>query len=213
MISSSKNQTPRHDRPMHAIRHAFNMVEITLALGVVAIGVLSVLALFPVGANASRDAIASTYAAEAADELLHLLENNIRATGGWADYVTDASALIQEGPPVVGDYVDFDATTGGHTPLDSRETLWKHGGANAQTRRFKLYRYVDRNDNNEVDPGSDIVDFEGIMVVWRSQVSVDGTNIPYDNAVALNAEITWPARADNAEREKKTFYLEIFKKR
>jgi competence protein ComGF len=39
-------------------RHPFNLIELMLALGVIVIGLVSVLALFPIGANANRDAAA-----------------------------------------------------------------------------------------------------------------------------------------------------------
>lgn len=71
----------------------FNMVEIVLALAVVAVGVVSILGLFPVGMAASRDAMAIDYAANAADQFLHQLEYLIRrpATAsvptGWELYV------------------------------------------------------------------------------------------------------------------------------
>ena len=40
------------------IKHYFNMVEIALALAVLAIGMSSILVLFPVGINANKAAIA-----------------------------------------------------------------------------------------------------------------------------------------------------------
>ena len=48
----------------------FNMVEILLALTVIAIGMTSVLGLFPVGLNASREAIAQSCSADVADQMV-----------------------------------------------------------------------------------------------------------------------------------------------
>lgn len=53
------------------------MVEILLALGVVAIGVCSVMVLFPVGSNATRDSVMEFYAANAADQMLHMIKYNL----------------------------------------------------------------------------------------------------------------------------------------
>ena len=54
-------------------QHPFNMVEILLALGVIAIGICSVMVLFPVGANASRDSIMEEYAATSAEQMLNMI--------------------------------------------------------------------------------------------------------------------------------------------
>ncbi|MCF7854074.1 MAG: hypothetical protein K9N51_04690 [Candidatus Pacebacteria bacterium] len=205
----------------HRIRY-FNMIEVTLALGVIAIGVVSILALFPVGANASRDAMASTYATGAADELLHMLENNIRAPGGWTTYVWDSAAgnddnsVLLENRPSDGavDWDNFNIETSGDA-LNERETLYQFGTAGTtQTRRFKIIQYSDQDGGTagKYDPGTDILDFEGIMVIWRSQVVINSTSMPYEYATALDAEISWPAAAPYTEREKKLFHLELFKR-
>ena len=56
----------------------FNLVEIVIALGIVAIGVTAVMGFLPVGLNASRDAIADNYAADSSEQLLHYLASNIQ---------------------------------------------------------------------------------------------------------------------------------------
>ncbi len=56
----------------------YNLVEVILALGVVAIGVVSIMALFPIGANASRDASMETYAANTADEMLQFIKYRLK---------------------------------------------------------------------------------------------------------------------------------------
>jgi len=50
---------------------AFNMVEVALALAVIGIGLVSILAFFPIGLTAARDAAADSYVADSADHLLH----------------------------------------------------------------------------------------------------------------------------------------------
>ena len=55
------------------VSRRYNLVEVILALGVVAIGVVSIMALFPIGANASRDASMETYAANVSDEMLQFV--------------------------------------------------------------------------------------------------------------------------------------------
>ena len=82
-------------RPQRAAS-GFNMIEIVLALAVIAVGVISILGLFPVGMAASRDAMAIDYAANAADQFLHQFEYLIRLPAtttrptGWEIYVLGA---------------------------------------------------------------------------------------------------------------------------
>ncbi|HRU02447.1 MAG TPA: hypothetical protein P5239_12180, partial [Victivallales bacterium] len=52
------------------LQHPFNMVEIALALAVIGIGIAGVMALFPVGFNSVRDAMAENYSADIAEEFL-----------------------------------------------------------------------------------------------------------------------------------------------
>lgn len=83
------------------IRRPFSMIELILALGVVAIGVASITALFPVGLSASRDGMAEVQAANSAEQALHLFQYRIRGTtDGWKTYVYDKDEEIPD--PVGG---------------------------------------------------------------------------------------------------------------
>ncbi len=98
-------------------RHPFSMVEILLALGVIAIGICSVMVLFPVGANATRDAAMETYAANAADQILHMVKYKLTMTdedsthtayyNQWYTYICDAptaTTTYPDGPNGRGIY-------------------------------------------------------------------------------------------------------------
>lgn len=50
---------------MRKIRHSFNMVEIVLAIGVVAFGITGVMALLPPALNANRDVVNDSFVDEA----------------------------------------------------------------------------------------------------------------------------------------------------
>ena len=58
---------------MRKILHRFNMVEIVLAIGVVAIGVTGVMALLPPSLNANRDVAADAFAEEAMSKMVALI--------------------------------------------------------------------------------------------------------------------------------------------
>lgn len=196
--------TARLDDGSPAQRRCFNMIEVVLAIGVVAIGVVSIMALFPVGVSASRDSMAQTYAAESADQFLHHLEYLIRQN--WNGYVNSADSTIPLTMP------SSDAFAG--TPMaNTNGTMFVH---DTEAGRYRVLRYVDVSESNSYAPNDDILDFEGILRVWRSQVEIPGTGSPlelaYEVAVALNLEISWPAPLPYAARQKSLYRLELFKR-
>ena len=103
------------------VSRRYNLVEVILALGVVAIGVVSIMALFPIGANASRDASLETYAANVADEMLQLVKYQLKNTDGktqaqiddtWDDLLSGSS------PKITDDGPDKDEVKGWLTAID-----------------------------------------------------------------------------------------------
>ena len=217
------------------------MIEIVLALAVVAVGVISILGLFPVGMSASRDAMAIDYAANASDQFLHHFEFLIRlpATAtrpsGWDIYVVGDAAYAKYQIPddsamnITGDRADFDITTDGDlletdaggSIQTGNEAVFRYApGTNftTATRRYKVIRYLERSlsvsDQDEYNANEDILDFDAIMVIYRSQVVIPtvATALPYTMAAALNVDISWPAQLPEERREKRTYQLELFKR-
>ncbi len=192
------------------------MIEMVLALGVLAIGLTSVMALFPVGVNANRDSMAEGYAAGMGDEILHQVEYWMRLDeDGWDEYVNSGgSSRLREyaNRPLAANF------TPGSYGAD--ETMFLHPNAvsNPTTAPerglYKVIRFVDQDADDIYDPGSDVLDFEAIARVWREQVSIptsSGTlTPPYAIAAALNIEVSWPAALPYSQRQKSTFRYELF---
>lgn len=193
-------------------RHPFTMVEILLALGVCAIGICSVMVLFPIGANASRDAAMETYAANAADQMLNYLKYEITNTSSvnWDKYILDAPATAytldttnpasKEGTPY-----DLLSTTVWPDPMGTVATnVFKH-----QTNKG-VYQIISCRDATP-DVDSTEIDFRAIMNVWRQPVSISSTvTLLYNMAVQLNVEVSWPANLPHAARQKSHYVLEVF---
>jgi len=197
--------------------HPFNMVKIVLAIGVIAIGVVSILTLFPVGLKTGRDAMATDYSAQAADEMLHWLEQQVRVKtssyDGWVDYINRTSPppkLPEVGSTPSPDDFDVASATGHNAECT---LYWKGTGSNTV---YKLIRYVDQPGGtaNQYDPGTDILDYSAIAIVWRSKVTVPTPTGPkqlgYGIAARINVEISWPAQIPYPRREKRVFSLELF---
>lgn len=82
-------------------RSGFTLVEVTLAILVVAIGLMAVFALFPAGLNLNKRAIDDTQAALFAEEILNGLRAKVESSpDGWRR-LTDAP-LLYVGAPTVG---------------------------------------------------------------------------------------------------------------
>ena len=179
--------------------HPFTMVEILLALGVCAIGICSVMVLFPIGANASRDASLETYSANAADQLLHYLKYQITdSQANWDTYIAqipdakpgDPETLVPDAP------ADWTAL-----PTDLGSNIFKHSTAG-------IYQIInDRNSTPAVDNTASI-DSRMLVYLWREEVM---TGVTYATAVRLLLEATWPAELLYNARQKSVFVLEVFK--
>lgn len=211
----------------------FNMIELALALGVVAIGIAGIMVLFPIGLNASRDSMAETYAAESADQILHYLQFAIRdSSAGWTTWVgefagssftagnipeakaADDSLLLQI------DYSDTDKievvpNTGGALFIQKKEP----DGDTSDPGVYQVVRYVDRSGGSAgvYDPATDRTDFRAIMVVWQEDIPLldDDSNPTIATATrnigaTVKAEISWPGELPYSARKKATYQLELF---
>jgi len=180
----------------------FNMVECALALAVVAIGVVSIVALFPVGMEASRDAIADSYAADSANNFLSYFKGQLQNTStGWTDYVTGTGSkklplskpyTTTSVPALPPDKIEADSwTTLSETPL-----IENH----AEKGVFRI----------QVKSGNS-ADFCGVFRVWQQDVKYDSTNnLPTNIARSLYLEVSWPSQAPYDKRRRALYYLEVF---
>ena len=190
----------------------FTMVEILLALGVFAIGICSVMVLFPIGANASRDAAMETYAANAADQMLNYLKYEITRNNStyWDEYI--------QGTPATANTLDTTNPAGKEiSPYDMLSTsVWPTSMGTVANNVFRhqtntgVYQILScRNATPAVN--STEIDFRAIMNVWRQQVTISSSvTLPLNMAVQLNVEVSWPASLPYAARQKSLYVLEVF---
>jgi len=78
----------------------FNMIELTLAMGAIAVGVISILALFPIGLNASRDSVARSYASNSAEEFLNYYSNMLKQNQYNWDTTLETNTSQYSHPPL-----------------------------------------------------------------------------------------------------------------
>ncbi len=180
----------------------FNMIEITVAIGVVAVGMVSLMVLFPIGFNAHRDAIGESYASDLADQVLHVMKYDIQKN--WtkvASLPASKPTVADDVRTVAGSTQPFKTSDGAFSNIYTAE---KEGGGSTDG------YYV------EMKTGS-MTDFSAQVLVWKSDVNVtlnNSTTWPattQNKAIGLNMEISWPAGKPYKNREKRCFHLEVFK--
>ena len=187
-------------------KNNFTMVEILLALGVCGIGICGIMVLFPIGANANRDAAMETYAANTADQMLHMLKYQV-TTGtatSWTGKIGDSGSLPSANPANDGTNKDIKPDDAGWSSTAETEmnTIFAHSAAG-------IYQIISDRGSGSPSLTSDKVDFRAIMFVWWSDIDLLGAGHD-DIGATLNVEVTWPAALPYPSRQKAHYALEVF---
>jgi type II secretory pathway pseudopilin PulG len=191
-------------------RTPFNMIEVLLALGVIALGAVSVLALFPYGLASSRDSVAESFAGDSADQFLHWFAAQARAN--WPAYTPSATAStwLPAAKPVTTPASELTSSPWApaqYIPPNLTYRPCNTAGVLAVT--------FQRGDNTQP-----IVDFSGVYRIWREPVRVpyltvagtsSETTLAVDVAAAINLEASWPAALPYERRQKAIYRLEVFR--
>ncbi len=218
------------------VKHYFNMVEIALALAVLAIGLSSILVLFPVGINANKSAIADNNLADIGEYLMGYLRAGCFAE--WAKIARDREETIEAGgtpgPLSESDFFFSGQIPTGYNNVSSIGTdaieLSDYEGSTGRITE-NLYQLSGSQNSGFLykQMSGDIVDFAAVVRVWREPYSffaLNASNNEYspvtvnpgtygDDSVNLYAtvlcvEVSWPAQAPDAQRERRLFRQEIF---
>lgn len=213
-------------------KYPFNMVEIALAMAIIAIGLSGILVLFPVGINASKSAIADNNLADIAEYIMGYLQAGCNADWIW---------LAENPTPVTYPFTDTLAT-------ETDKENWENDPFSKGKDGFSLDANGDSPDFpdnieggssdalNNLRKGSEkgvflyrqisngVVDFAAVVRVWKEDVHfwapsitgalpdkfTDTSSSLKGYAQNLCIEISWPIEMSYADREKRIFRLEIF---
>jgi len=212
----------------------FTLVEIMLALGVCAIGVCSIMVLFPIGVTACRDAAMKTYTANMADEMLHYTQYLItKDQASWNLYIATESA-DEKYIPKVTESDDYEAYCKGVLevillPEMIDHSKWKQINADLGKDFYEnqskphVYQFISTQEiqsgkwgDTELDSdGNPIfdeskIDFRCVGLLTKEKIT-SSFDIPLEVACKLKVIITWPAEIPYDQREKSVFSLEVFK--
>ena len=195
------------------LKRFFNMVEVTLALAVVGIGVTGIMGMFPVAIGASRDAIAENYAADASNQFITYLEAFIKNQTQWtsssgdpanaSSYGSAFTSTLPDGPPAVTP----SAVTDGFASWTNL-TNSTNGGADIYGNSGTPSLYGIKVGN----------DFQGEVRVWKQPNGVNdfyygGLNValPLGRAMRVYVELSWPVTKAYSAREKRYYIMEVYK--
>ena len=218
----------------------FNMIEIALALVILAIGLSSVLVLFPIGLNAGKSSVADNNLANVAEQVMAYLQSELTVPANWNEQGGSANSSIGEFEVEPTDSAipkaeDFEGDDSSATSTGMDGLLKKVDQANAKT--YYLYRQYSGSGADRV------MDFEAMIRVGLDQNSMseqyyldlkDGcvkklsstydddsehprmqksgpiTNLLPKFYKTVIVEFSWPADADWSKREKRIFRMELF---
>lgn len=225
----------------------FNMVEVALALVILAIGLSSVMVLFPVGLKASRGSVAENNLADIAERVGSYLQSRYvgawKADGDFPSSITDIGEFAAEpGNSVPDDPSEFTTKA---NDMDGLFTSSSHPG-------YYIYRQYSDAAGSGTGDNDRAVDFEAmIRVGWDTDTlkneyypkidsgtyeslssysrttsgggadsALTNGNLPTGSGIGtavlnkcyrtLIIEISWPADAPWAKREKRIYRMEIF---
>ena len=147
------------------VKFRFNMVEVALALVILAIGLSSVMVLFPVGLKASRRSVAENNLADIAERVGSYLHARYSSPAVWPanGTLTDTSSISEFSaePSSVPD--DPSKFTTKANEMDGLFTSSDHPG-------YYVYRQYSDGSGSGVDESKRAVDFEAmIRVGWDTE--------------------------------------------
>lgn len=206
---------------MKTKRSAFNLIEITLAIAVVAIGVAAVMALFVPALNASKDSLTDTYTADVVNTFVTYVRGEL--TRDW----TNISNFNDKEKVATDDMLKLDNAnywqlgnslitgTGIYDCKDTKSPDPKPDDSVYQTIKGECAKSVFRI---KVDP-----DFTAHMRIWYeelndsdknpNQFNKNGTPESLTNdkgIVRFYFELSWPATIPYAARKKSLYVTEFY---
>jgi len=193
----------RTERRLVNSRHMFSIIEVVLAVCILGIGLVYIMRLYGTGLRSARDSVARKFTADSVDHFLHSYALQLKdPTGDFRNWNTMGLALPSAKP-------------GASEPANW--TVWQNDGCTKSWRGPSGSTDIVRIA--QCSNGAEIPDFEAVYRIWRDTVKYwkyDGAtwqeiNVPPDQALALNVEVSWPIVAPYENRQKSLFRFEVFR--
>lgn len=173
------------------VKSWFNLIEVTMAIAVVGIGIAGIMALFPPAIEANKAANNQNYLGIVAESFLGYLENQI---------LNDFSKVQALPVPQAG-----------KNSIETAPTLWTGNKTSLADQGFPgLYTTTD-NRVFAVESADGSVN--ALIALWQSGANaVDGFTASDTGLVRrVYVEVSYPAGLPYAGREKKLYIYDVFK--
>ena len=145
-------------------KNFFNLIEIAVAIAVLAVGLSSIMVLFPVGLNATQDAIADNNVGDVATQIMEQIRGYCLKETDWTTGFVANIPTTRPSEPQIGDYNAAPPKNGVLEP--STASAYKFRAV--QTSRDKT--------------GAPILDFDAGIRIWRDNVS-DFSGLPDNDKI------------------------------
>ena len=205
----------------------FTLVEVTMTIVVITIGMMGIMALFPIGFQATKRAVGDNYSSELSDQFLNLVA--MQCKSDWGNWVTGGASQIPTDKAGTAT-LDDQATLLGNVEAGGDQVVPVVTGIYKSDPAKGLY-YVDAKSGS-------MTDFSAVMALWQEAIPYrydkdgdgnintsdyidtngDGTvddldasaTIPNTKAVRLYLEVSWPASIPYKQREKRYYVRDVF---
>ena len=179
--------------PTSLFRRSFTLVEIVLALVVAAVGVVGIIALFPVGLSKNKETISTRSAADAADQFLHTMAAAIQSDRNTI------YAFPEEHPMMSEDGIVWSTKT----LLSDSNTTVRFSSLNS-TDSFDPMTHQDGLFKITQITPANIKDFEGVIRAWRNTEEIQitaSTDISLPPAVVIPPVVIPPVAGGGDDKD------------
>lgn len=152
----------------------FNMIEIALALVILAIGLSSVLVLFPIGLEAGKSSVADNNLANVAEQVMAYLQSELTVPANWTAEGAVNNLSIDEFVAEPGDD-DVQIGDDGFTAVTGMDGLRSKV---IGTRTYYLYRQYSDIEGSGVAAADRAVDFEAMIRVGLDTATLNEQYYP-----------------------------------
>jgi hypothetical protein len=169
----------------------FNMIEVLLALGVTAIGIMGIMAVIPVTLNANRDASADNLIADVANTKFAEIAFDVKK-----NFVTGLQGLSTSKPSEAETWIPVDNVSGLLTDGNMVDDGIQFSGT-----KFAMGR------------SGKAPELTGDILLWKTTPG-DVVGVPDNNGatavlIRVYMEVSWPSSVPYAERKKRVYVREF----
>ncbi|WP_176012350.1 hypothetical protein [Victivallis sp. Marseille-Q1083] len=208
----------------------FTIVEVALAIAVLVLGISAIMVLFPVGLNATSNAVGDNLAGDIADSFIPYLRGRLDKAKRNGSYNNEFLKVLIDADAPNAFFTEKRSEMMNGWDIDGAEKAidgaWKeHEKDPLQVEPIKNYLFAGDYDQQGIyrfwkvtydDVGNYSLDFDAIIRVWTEKISglkVENYTtdyLDYQYGAGIFVEVSWPAEKPYKNREKRVYYFEYF---